>query len=250
MLPGKVPALCLPSISRDTRAAILIFSQKACKSSSSQAWLNRHVSDHFVKMSKYDGYRARSAYKLIEIDDKFRILKPGLKALDCGAAPGSWTQVLVERIVNSDPKACGKVVAVDKLGFSPVDGAKILAQCDFTLPETKRKILEAFDVNVSNSKIDLVLSDMAPNTTSDSDTNHRRIVTLVYNCLKFAVEILDEKSTSSSFLCKLWDGSETKNLIKDLKLLFAKVDTIKPDSSRDESSELFVLARNFLGLRK
>ncbi|KAI2806330.1 rRNA methyltransferase 2, mitochondrial [Blomia tropicalis] len=130
------------------------------KLSSSGKWLERHYRDQFVKKARYQNYRARSAFKLIQMDDKYKLLKPGMIVIECGAAPGSWTQVLVQRLKLEppNPNPTGAVIAVDLLNFTPVDGAICLPKTDFTNKLCQARIIEA----LNGRKADLILSDMAP----------------------------------------------------------------------------------------
>lgn len=222
-------------------------------------WLDRQLKDPFVRQRRIDNYRARSAYKLLEIDDRFRLLKRGMVLVELGAAPGSWTQVLLEK-TSSDDENQGKIIAVDLLPIAPLDGAFLLDNCDFTADETKEKIMQILGVQQKDSNqadyrengvglLDGVLSDMAPNAAGTHQINHERIIHLAYGALAFAAKFLKPEQ-QTFFLCKLWDGSERSKYFVDVKKFFRKVTFVKPESSRDESSEIYILARHFKGLEK
>lgn len=211
------------------------------KSDSSHRWLQRQKSDPFVRKAKELDFRARSAFKLIEIDERFEIFRPGQTVLDFGAAPGSWAQVVVPKINSdfSDPKKpCGILIAVDRDYFEPLAGAKILANCDIFLPETLEKILKILEAK----KIDVFLSDLAPNATGSKEMDHLNIIKLCYAALNFAIPHLEK---NSAFLCKIWDGIATNRLKTDLLKIFSNVKSLKPRASRENSAEIFLLARGF-----
>ncbi|XP_038064166.1 rRNA methyltransferase 2, mitochondrial-like [Patiria miniata] len=211
------------------------------KSPSSQQWLSRQFNDPYVKQAKVENYRARSAFKLLEIDARFRLLRPGHVVVDCGAAPGSWSQVAVEKVnaQGTDPnKPMGKVISVDLLHFEPIEGAVLLTESDFTHPATQSRILLLLNGQLVNS----VLSDMAPNSTGMHEMDHENIIGLCKSALGFARDILRE---DGHFLCKLWDGHETGRLKEKLAAEFRGVKVVRPDASRKESSEIFLLGRGF-----
>lgn len=220
-----------------------IFTSRQSYSNSSKEWLMRHLRDPYVKMAQKQQYRARSAFKLIEIDNKYRFLKPGATVIDCGAAPGAWTQIATER-VNADKKDgnenVGTVIAIDLLPIAPVDGAIVLDRCDFTDPKIQNKILDF----LGEKKVDVILSDMAPNATGVQSLDHELIIKLCYSAFAFAYKVL---KTDGLFLCKLWSGGETAKLKRDLNKVFLNVKFVKPEASRKESPEAFLLARGFKG---
>ncbi|KAH9401030.1 rRNA methyltransferase 2, mitochondrial [Tyrophagus putrescentiae] len=208
---------------------------------SSGQWMDRHLRDQFVKKARYHNYRARSAFKLIQMDDRHRLLRPGMIVIECGAAPGSWTQVLVQRL-KLEPPDCwptGAVLAVDILNFTPVAGAVCLPKTDFTSPLSQAKILSA----LNGRKADLLLSDMAPNVTGQHSLDHERILKLVYSALQFATVVL--KQPGGSFLTKIFNGSQTDRLIAHLEGHFESVKQVKPQASRGDSTELYLLAERF-----
>lgn len=217
------------------------------KSSSSAKWLTRHLNDPYVKKSRYEQYRARSAFKLIEIDDKYKLLKPGMVVVECGAAPGAWTQVLTRRLELAEEKSSEEksenaslVISIDKNPFQSVPGAITIPNTDFTSPFGQAKILSA----LNDRKVDLICSDMAPNATGIHSVDHEAIINLVFCALKFSLTVLQ---VNGNFLCKIWDGHQTKVCIDMIDKFFTQVHRIKPPSSRDDSSEDFILARGFRG---
>ncbi|MEO7741698.1 MAG: RlmE family RNA methyltransferase [Usitatibacter sp.] len=203
------------------------------KSQSSKQWLRRHLNDPYVQRSKRDGYRSRSAYKLTEIDDRDKLLKAGQLVVDLGAAPGGWAQVVAKRIGPT-----GKVVAIDLLAMEPVSGVTFL-QADFgTL-----KGLAAVEGALEGRRVDVVLSDMAPNFTGISMSDQARTLGLAEVARDFALLHLQ---SHGAFVVKIFQGAGYDEYLKSLRSLFAKVLVRKPDASRDESAEQYLLAR---GLR-
>ncbi|XP_044739272.1 rRNA methyltransferase 2, mitochondrial [Chrysoperla carnea] len=214
------------------------------KKVSSQQWLTRQLNDPYVEKAKMMNYRCRSAFKLIEIDDKNSFLKPGQTVIDCGAAPGSWTQVAVLRC-NADgkqKKKIGTVIGIDKLQIYPLEGAQLLGNMDFTLKESQLKILQL----LNNAKLDVVLSDMAPNATGVRSMDQENILNLCYSVLKFAVQMSNDGGT---LLVKVWDGGGVPKLCKDIEKFYNHVKIIKPNASRSDSAEKFLLGRGFKGLK-
>ncbi|XP_020292071.1 rRNA methyltransferase 2, mitochondrial [Pseudomyrmex gracilis] len=215
------------------------------KKHSSQLWLKRQLSDPYVEKAKQENYRCRSAFKLLEINDRFKIFSPGLTVMDCGAAPGSWTQVAVN-LTNANGKKngpVGKVYAIDKLPFYPVEGATVLGNMDFTHASTQQTLWKLLNGN----KVDLVLSDMAPNATGIRDIDHDNIMLLAYNAMKFA---LQNSKLHGTFVVKVWDGGKTNQFEENLSRFYESVKVVRPDATRDESTEQFFLARKFKGLKK
>ncbi|CAN8003080.1 unnamed protein product [Ixodes hexagonus] len=211
-----------------------------------QDWLTRQLNDPYVKQSRYDQYRARSAYKLLEIDERYRLLKPGHAVVDCGAAPGSWTQVLVQR-TNSDGRdqnlPRGFVVAADLVPLDPIPGATLLAEADLLRPETVARILEV----LNGRHADGVLSDMAPSASGVGQLDHDAIVALAYASLMVALQAL---SVGGSFLCKVWDGNRAPQLVRDIGRFFDYVHYVKPKASRSDSAEMYLLGRQFKGAER
>jgi 23S rRNA (uridine2552-2'-O)-methyltransferase len=200
---------------------------------SSRAWLERQISDPYVARAKREGFRSRAAYKLAEIDDKYRLLRPGVHVVDLGAAPGGWSEIAARRI-----GARGRVIAIDILEMKPVAGVEFL-QLDF-LDETAPARLKA----MLDGKADVVLSDMAANATGHRQTDHLRIMALAEAAAHFAREVLSE---GGSFLCKVLQGGTEAALLAALKQDFASVKHVKPPASRSDSAELYLLARGFRG---
>lgn len=213
------------------------------KTATENWWLERQWRDPFVKAAKQQHYRCRSAFKLLEIDDKLHILRPGLSVLDCGAAPGAWSQVAVERVnaLGTDPAApTGFVIGVDLLRISPLEGAVFLSQADITDPGTQRAIQNLLPAE----KVDVILSDMAPNATGIKELDHQKLISLCLGLVNLSQSILKPKGT---MLCKFWDGHESRVLQNKLKEQFQDVRTIKPQASRKDSSESYYLARLYKG---
>ena len=202
---------------------------KSSRSAASQRWLARQLNDPYVAAAKAQGWRSRAAFKLIELDERFGLLRPGARVVDLGAAPGGWTQVAVQR-------GAATVVALDLLPIDKLPGA-VLLQGDFLDPDVPAQVVEAL-----GGKADLVLSDMAPNTTGHAATDHLRIMALAEAALEFAVEVLAEGGT---FVAKVFQGGSEREMLARLKQSFASVRHAKPPASRKESSELYVVAQGF-----
>jgi 23S rRNA (uridine2552-2'-O)-methyltransferase len=187
------------------------------------------LNDPYVAAAKQQGFRSRAAFKLAELDERFRLIRRGALVVDLGAAPGGWTQIAVQR-------GAGRVVGVDLLVVDPVPGA-VMLQGDFTEPEVQERLVAEL-----GGKADLVLSDMAPNTTGHAATDHLRIMALAEAALEFAVEVLAE---DGGFVAKVFQGGAEKTMLERLKRRFAAVRHAKPPASRKESSELYVVATGF-----
>lgn len=202
---------------------------------SSKLWLERQLNDPYVARAKREGFRSRAAFKLIEIDDKYRILKRGGRVVDLGAAPGGWSQVAAQRV---GAPAQGKVVAIDLLEMDPVPGVDFVALdfLDAEAPERLKVML--------GGEADLVLSDMAANATGHRKTDHIKIVALVEAAAEFVRDVLKPGGT---FLAKVLQGGTEPVLLANLKRDFASVKHVKPAASRAESSELYLLASGFRG---
>lgn len=206
------------------------------RSHSSTQWLERQLNDPYVAEAKRLGYRSRAAFKLIQLDEKFRLLAPGRRVVDLGAAPGGWTQIAVERV---KPEATGaKVVGLDILPMEPIAGATLL-EADFLDPEAPERLRAAL-----GGGADLVLSDMAAPTTGHPGTDHLRIMALAETAYDFAAEVL---APGGAFVCKLFQGGADRVLLDRLKRDFAGVRHAKPPASRPESSETYVVAQGFRG---
>ncbi len=201
------------------------------KSHSSKQWLRRHVNDPYVQRSKKEGYRSRSAYKLTEIDDRDKLLRSGgMVVVDLGSAPGGWSQVLAKRL-----GASATVVAVDLLPMEPVSGVTFV-QGDFT----RKAGLEAIERALNGRKADVVLSDMAPNMTGIAVSDQARILDLAELTRDFALLHL---KPDGALLVKIFQGAGYDEYLKSLRRDFTKVVVRKPDASRDESAEQYLLAR-------
>lgn len=203
---------------------------------SSRRWLERHLNDPYVQRSKAEGYRSRAAYKLIEIDDRYKLLGRGKKVLDLGAAPGGWCQVAAARTGSTDENPL--VVGIDYLEVDPVPGTIILLK-DF-LDDDAPAALEA----ALGGHPDIVLSDMASPTTGHRRTDHLRTMHLVEVAADFAMSVL---KPGGHFLAKAFQGGTENDLLTQLKQNFVSVHHVKPPASRDESVELYLLARSFKG---
>jgi 23S rRNA (uridine2552-2'-O)-methyltransferase len=201
---------------------------------SSKLWLERQLNDPYVARAKREGYRSRAAFKLAEIDDKVHFLKVGARVVDLGAAPGGWSQVAAKRVGAAEGK--GRVVAIDVLAMPPIPGVEFV-QLDFfeaNAPDLLKATL--------GGPADVVLSDMAPNTTGHRKTDHLRIMALVEMAAEFAREVL---APGGTFLAKVIQGGTEGTLLAALKRDFASVKHIKPPASRADSAELYVLATGF-----
>ena len=198
---------------------------------SSQAWLERQINDPFVAEAKAKGYRSRAAFKLAEIDDRLHLIKRGSRVVDLGCAPGGWIQVALAR-------GAGAVAGVDLLPVEPLPPAEIILG-DFTEPGCGERLIERL-----GGAPDLILSDMAPNTTGHRQTDHLRIVGLIEAALDFAIATL---KPGGAFVTKAFQGGETAAVLALLKANFAEVKHIKPKSSRQESSEVYLTATGFRG---
>jgi 23S rRNA (uridine2552-2'-O)-methyltransferase len=201
------------------------------RSVASQRWLARQLNDPYVAAAKAQGWRSRAAFKLLELDEKFHLIKPGARVLDLGAAPGGWTQVAVRQ-------GARVVVGVDLLAMDPIPGSTLL-QGDFHDPDMPARLAAEL-----GGKADVVLSDMAPNTSGHGATDHLRIMALADLALEFAEEILAD---GGSFVAKVFQGGSQRHMLERLKRGFASVRHAKPPSSRKESSELYVVATGFRG---
>jgi 23S rRNA (uridine2552-2'-O)-methyltransferase len=215
---------------KSTRALKVRVRTAKSRTKSSQVWLERQLNDPYVRAAKSEGYRSRAAYKLKEMDDKHRLLKRGHSAVDLGAAPGGWTQVLVERLGE------GRVVGVDVQEMDPIKGAALL-KLDF-MEAAAPGIIE----NALSGPVDVVLSDMASPATGHRETDHLRVMALCEAALEFAIEVL---KPGGAFVCKVLRGGTERGLLETLKRRFAKVVHVKPPASRRDSAEMYVLATGF-----
>ncbi|MBX9825789.1 MAG: RlmE family RNA methyltransferase [Xanthobacteraceae bacterium] len=203
------------------------------KTQSSRKWLERQLNDPYVARAKREGYRSRAAFKLIEIDDKHRLFKPGARVADLGAAPGGWSQVAAKRV-----GAQGRVVGIDILDMDEIAGVEF-AKIDFLDPAAPDRLK-----TMLGGPADVVLSDMAANATGHRQTDHLKIMALVEAAAEFAGEVL---KPGGSFLAKVIQGGTEGALLAGLKRDFATVKHVKPAASRSDSAELYVLATGFRG---
>ncbi|CAJ1076101.1 rRNA methyltransferase 2%2C mitochondrial [Xyrichtys novacula] len=209
------------------------------KSPAEQRWLQRQLKDPYVKASHRLNFRCRSAFKLLEIDDKFRLLRPGYSVVDCGAAPGAWSQVAVERVnsAGEDPESPqGTVIGIDLLNIPPLDGAHFLSCHDVTDPTTHAKLLDL----LPGGQAHVILSDMAPNASGFRDMDQEKLITMCLTLTDLAERIL---KPGGSLLCKYWDGILANKLQERLSSVFGSVRILKPNASRKDSAEKYFLAR-------
>ena len=200
----------------------------------SKAWMQEHLNDEFVKRAQKEGYRARAAYKLIEIDDKDRLIKPGMTIVDLGSTPGSWCQVAVQRL---KPKGShdmhGKVIALDILEMQGIGGVTFI-QGDFR----EDVVLKQLELAINNAPVDLVMADMAPNISGVKDVDLAGSAYLTELALDFCAHWL---KPNGNFLVKVFIGVGFDDIVKAMRLQFDKVVTRKPKASRDRSSEVYLL---------
>ena len=200
--------------------------------SSSNRWLARQLNDPYVAEAKRLGYRSRAAFKLIQLDEKYKFLGKHKVIVDLGCAPGGWSQIAALKL-----KGTGKLVGLDILPTEPLDGATFVCQ-DFTEPDADEKLLQLLD----GAKADVVMSDMAANTTGHQQTDHLRTIALVEGAYEFAKTVLNE---GGIFIAKVFQGGAEGELLADMKKCFAKVSHYKPDASREKSPETYVVAQGF-----
>ena len=198
------------------------------RTKTSKAWMQEHVNDPYVKLAQKDGYRARAAYKLLEIDDKDRLIKPGMVIVDLGSTPGSWSQVAIQRL-----KGNGRVIALDLLPMVGIPGVEFI-QGDFREDE----ILEQLEEKLNGQQIDLVISDMAPNISGISSVDQPNAVYLTELAVDFSLKWLKPEG---NFLVKVFIGSGFEEVVKIMRDSFEKVVTRKPKASRDRSTEVYLL---------
>ena len=208
---------------------------------SSTRWLQRQLNDPYVKRARAEGYRGRAAFKIMEVDDKYRFLVPGARVVDLGCAPGGWLQVAVKRINvlgEKQGKALGRIIGIDLQEVEPVPGAEI-HQLDFMGDGADDQVKAWL-----NGKADVVMSDMAASSSGHKQTDHLRIMSLCETAAHFAFDTLDQGGT---FVAKVLAGGAEGELQKLLKQKFTKVANFKPPASRSDSSEKFVVATGFRG---
>ena len=226
-----------PPVNKDSGRALKVRVKGGrTRSLSSKLWLERQLNDPYVARAKREGLRSRAAYKLAEIDDKFHFLKTGAKVVDLGAAPGGWSQIVAKRVGAAEGK--GRVVAMDLLKMEEVPGVDFL-QLDF-LDEKAPQVLR----DLLGGRADVVLSDMAANTTGHRQTDHLKIMALVEVAVEFAGEVLNPGGT---FVAKVLQGGTEASLLAGLKRDFGSVKHVKPAASRADSAELYLVATGFRG---
>ena len=223
-----------PNKKRTTREKSAHVKTAKGRKTSSTRWLKRQLNDPYVAKAHMDGYRGRAAYKLIEIDEKAKLLQPDMMVVDLGAAPGGWCQVAANR-------GC-KVIGLDLLEIDPLPDVTMI-QMDFNDEDAPERLIEAMN-EMGQEKADIVLSDMAPNTIGHKNTDHLRIMHLVELAYYFAKDVLKE---DGAFLAKTRQGGTSNDVLNMMKKDFKTVKHIKPPSSRKDSSECFVLAQGFRG---
>lgn len=207
------------------------------RSASSQKWLQRQINDPYVRAAQEQGLRGRAAFKIEQLNQKFHFFKPGKRVVDLGCAPGGWTQVAV-RLVKSTPEN-PLVVGMDLLPAAPISGAKMI-QMDFTDDKAPDILWEMMGQN----KADVVMSDMAANTTGNHSLDHLRIMNLVKMAYDFATKVLNPNGV---FIAKVFQGGTESKFLLQMKKDFAVVKHAKPDASRKDSSEIYVIAQGFKG---
>ena len=195
---------------------------------SSKAWMHEHINDEFVKRAQKEGYRARAAYKLIEIDDKDKLIRPGMTIVDLGATPGSWSQVAVQRL-----KGQGRIVALDLLEMEPIKGVEFI-QGDFR----EDTVLKQLENSLNGKQVDLVIADMAPNMSGITIVDQAGAAYLTELALEFSKDWL---KPSGNFLVKVFIGEGFDDILLNMRAMFDKVVTRKPKASRGRSSEVYLL---------
>jgi 23S rRNA (uridine2552-2'-O)-methyltransferase len=210
--------------------------KKSGLKNSSRRWLERHMNDPYVHKAKAAGYRSRAAFKLVEIDERYKLLRPGLKVIDLGAAPGGWCQIAAAKV--KSPAEAPTVVGIDYLEMDAVPGATVL-QMDFTDNDAPKRLIETL-----GDEPDIVLSDMAAPTTGHRRTDHIRTMHLCEIAADFAIAVL---KPGGHFVAKTFQGGTENALLDLLKRNFQSVHHVKPPASRDESVELYILAKGFKG---
>jgi 23S rRNA (uridine2552-2'-O)-methyltransferase len=221
MLPPKKPA--------GPRGEAVSLKTSRGRTTSQQAWLKRQLNDPYVIAARAQGYRSRAAFKLIELDDKFHLITKGARVIDLGAAPGGWSQVAIQR-------GAAMVIGIDLLAIDEIAGATLI-QGDFHDPAMPAQLAELL-----GGQADIVLSDMAPNTSGHAPTDHLRIMALAELALDFAAGVL---APGGAFVTKLFQGGSERTMLTTLKQRFATVRHAKPPASRKDSSELYVVATGF-----
>jgi 23S rRNA (uridine2552-2'-O)-methyltransferase len=204
------------------------------RSKSSGSWLRRHVTDPFVKQAQIDGYRSRSAYKLIELDERDRLMRPGMRVLDLGSAPGGWSQVAAKAV-----GAKGRVLATDILPMDPIGNVDFI-QGDFT----SDTVVEQIKTWLGDGKFDLVVSDIAPNLSGIDSADQARSIYFLELALDTVRLML---KPGANFVAKMFQGQGSDEYVKELRKHFGKISIRKPKASRPESREVYIVAKEFKG---
>lgn len=207
------------------------------RTSSSTNWLRRQINDPYVAEAHRLGYRGRAAFKIVQLDDQFHFFKPGRRVVDLGCAPGGWSQVAVSKVKSTPEKPL--VVGLDLLPTDPVAGAELI-QMDFTADDAPNRLEEL----LNGHKADIVMSDMAPNTTGMHDIDHLRIMGLLEMAYEFATQVLNKGGV---FIAKIFQGGAQSEFLAQVKRDFDTVKHAKPDASRKDSSEMYIVAMGFKG---
>ncbi|HOY70572.1 MAG TPA: 23S rRNA (uridine(2552)-2'-O)-methyltransferase RlmE [Methylotenera sp.] len=200
-------------------------------SKTSKAWMQEHLNDPYVKQAQKDGYRARAAYKLTEIDDKDKLIKPGMAIVDLGSTPGSWSQVAVQRL-----KGQGRIIALDILDMHPIAGVEFICG-DFR----EAQVLKQLENSLNGKQVDLVIADMAPNISGVKEVDQAGAAYLTELALEFSRDWL---KPNGNFLVKVFMGAGFDAILHDMRQMFEKVVTRKPKASRDRSTEVYLLGLN------
>ncbi|VDK70607.1 unnamed protein product [Litomosoides sigmodontis] len=211
---------------------------KGKKSAATLKYLQKQWSDEFSRKAREHSYRARSAYKLLEINQKYKIIEPGMVVVDVGAAPGSWCQVAAD-IAQPNVYGDAFVLGIDLQPIIPISGVHFLDLSDITTQKTHENIKQL----LNGRSVDVVISDMAPNPTGDKGVDHERILSLCETVLELCVKkSVIPLAKNGTLLCKIWDGQRREEFIEHLKQHFGRVHTVKPKASRDHSAEIYLLA--------
>ena len=229
----------LPTASNNSKDG---FRKKAVKlktargrKNSSQRWLQRQLNDPYVQQAQSCGYRSRAAFKLLEIQEKFKIISNNTTIIDLGSAPGGWSQIITDTL-SKTPNNHSKIIAIDLLDMDPIDGVTFI-KGDFLDIKNKQQLID-----LTNNKVDLVVSDMAASTTGHPNTDHLRTNLLVESAFMFAKSVLKHNGT---FVSKVFAGGAHKELLDELKIQFNKIKHFKPHSSRKESPETYIICQGF-----
>ena len=202
------------------------------RTNSSNRWMMRHINDPYVSLANEKNYRSRAAFKILEINNKFNIFKNALTILDLGAAPGSWSQIAMEVT-----KSKATIIAVDLLDIDPLPGVNIITGNIYD-----DEVLEK--IRSYSNKYDVIMSDIAPNTTGHASTDHLRILDIAENVFELAKEVL---SPGGNFIIKIFEGGFSQELIKEIRKQFKTIKRVKPESSRKESPEIYLVAQHYQG---